>query len=218
MSIRLYICDVSSFTDNGLFEKLYSALNESEKEKVDRIRPQKEKMLSLGARSLLRHALKEQGLDPDAVSILTGEHGKPYVKDNPFFFSISHSGDKVIVAVSDKEIGCDIELVSDYNPKISERFFTPEENSFIDSRADKSAAFYRVWTLKESFMKATGLGFSLSLSDFSVNIDGENISVLQNIDGNSYSFREINCFDGYACSLCIKEKNCPEPEIITKCF
>lgn len=199
--VKLYYFDVSVLKDECLFESCFSSLNESDKLKVDKIKHPKEKMLSLGARLLLNYALKQENIN--SYSIIYGEHGKPYLKDNPVYFNISHSESVVILSVSDSEIGCDIEYIGPNVNNIASKYFTDEENEYIDSSSDKVKAFFEIWTLKESFMKATGFGLSAGISSFSVSVSDDNISV-SSVYGNDFSFYEIISFPGYACSVCVK--------------
>lgn len=199
--VKLYYFDVSVLKDESLFESYFLSLNESDKLKVDKIKHPKEKLLSLGARLLLNYAMKHENIN--SYSIIYGEHGKPYLEDNPVYFNISHSENMVILTVSDSEIGCDIEYIGSNVNNIAGKYFTDEENEYIDSSSDKVKAFFGIWTLKESFMKATGLGFSAGISSFSVSVSDDNISV-SSVYGNDFSFYEINSFHGYACSVCVK--------------
>ena len=78
-----------------------------------------------------------------------------FINNKDIFFSVSHSGEKVIVMFSDKEIGCDIEKIGKPNFEISKRFFSENENSLlknIKSEEEKTRMFYRLWTLKESYL------------------------------------------------------------------
>ncbi|MGI6071749.1 MAG: 4'-phosphopantetheinyl transferase family protein [Lachnospiraceae bacterium] len=149
-----------------------------------------------------------------------GKHGKPELKDRPdIHFNVSHSAETVICAVSPAKVGCDIEIVRKESSsldaerhslsrteKIARRFFTGSEQAWIARGGD----FFRIWTLKESFMKATGFGLVLKMKDFDIRIgtqDGnceaaDNIQVFHNIDDNQYVFREYNEIDGYRCALC----------------
>jgi 4'-phosphopantetheinyl transferase len=96
-----------------------------------------------------------------------GEHGKPYLTDNSMFFNISHSGEYVILAVSEHEVGADIERIRPYKQSVAARCFTPREREFLkDEGTDE--AFYRVWTAKESIVKACGAGLSMPLNSFCV--------------------------------------------------
>lgn len=77
----------------------------------------------------------------------------------------------------------------------------------LPASEERNELFFRYWTLKESFMKATGLGMKLPLDSFSI-IIGKNggISVRQNLDSNNYDFVENGAFHGYKCALCVAGK------------
>jgi phosphopantetheinyl transferase len=97
-------------------------------------------------------------------TILTSASGKPYFTDHHAAFSISHSASlaaAAYIAGSETEIGCDIQYI---NPRkkidsISARFYHPNEQAFIDEANtvdEKRSRFYRIWVLKESFIKMMG--------------------------------------------------------------
>ena len=83
------------------------------------------------------------------------------------YFNISHSGDYVIIVTADGEVGADIEKTKPYSDAVAARCFTPREYEWMRLEGNDEA-FYRLWTAKESVMKASGLGFSLSPETFCV--------------------------------------------------
>ncbi len=101
-----------------------------------------------------------------------GPHGKPTLPGGPEF-SASHSGDAVLIGVTDDiPIGVDVELVRS-KPRldaIARRFFSPREASYLETLdpTQRTAAFYRLWTLKEALVKAIGTGIAGNLSQTEV--------------------------------------------------
>lgn len=90
-------------------------------------------------------------------SIIENNNGKLYLNDNRLYFNISHKKDIVGIAVSDKEIGFDIEYVKSDNIKnrsILKYYFTSDEGKYIGSSNEK---LLYVWTKKESYIKMLGL-------------------------------------------------------------
>ena len=88
-------------------------------------------------------------------------------------FNLSHSGNYVLCAFSDRpreEVGCDIEVVKTYLPRIAKRFFTDAEYQRLEEadKGEQSDLFFRHWVLKESFMKATRLGTRLDTRSFEI--------------------------------------------------
>ena len=85
------------------------------------------------------------------------EKGKPVYSNSDIHFNLSHAGDYVVCAVSDRAVGIDIERIRKNAIKVAERFFTQEECDWI---ADDNLRFCRVWTLKEAYAKLTGEGIA----------------------------------------------------------
>ena len=93
--------------------------------------------------------------------------------------------------------------------EIAKRFFFAEEYEALmkcSDKAERNDLFFRYWTLKESFMKATGLGFGLALDNFCILLDKDNISVRHTVDSRKYFFREFFLNDGYRYAVCSADK------------
>ena len=114
----------------------------------------------------------------------------------------------MIAAFSDVDIGCDIQQMEQTVLKIARRFFAPEEYAYIKEQEEESAqeeAFYRIWVLKESFLKAVGTGMALSMTDFSIQIQEDRvIGVRQNVNQKEFTFEEYNLIKGYKAACCIE--------------
>ncbi len=104
-----------------------------------------------------------EGLPRQPFSYCYGEKGKPYFRDLPYYFSLSHSGDYVFCALSTEEIGADIQqhrrqLKEDNRRRLAARFFSEEEKRALEIAGEREELFYRLWTRKEAFGKMTGEG------------------------------------------------------------
>jgi len=127
-----------------------------------------------------------------------GPYGKPFAEGREGDFNLSHSGDLIVLAVSDTKVGVDVERIDRRHTDIASRVFTPEEikwmrepsakagessvrpdepSAKLDEPSAKEKAlperqaderFFYLWTLKEAVMKAEGKGFSLPPESFSV--------------------------------------------------
>lgn len=140
---RIYLLDIKGFTDESHIKALLSpeqiAKAEGYANGADRLR-------SLFGSLLIKKFTAKSPL-------LFGAYGKPY-KEEPPFFNISHSGDKVGIFLSgDGEVGFDIQKIKDYNARLAERIF-PEKEIKISCAAD----FAKFWTLKEAAAKLDGKG------------------------------------------------------------
>ncbi|MBO5151428.1 MAG: 4'-phosphopantetheinyl transferase superfamily protein [Methanobrevibacter sp.] len=175
--------------ENLDLEKSYNLLPKERKDKVDFYRFDKDKKLSAGAYLLLKKLLKEIGIDDFEIKI--GKYGKAYISDQEnIYFNMSHSSKFVACAISDKEVGVDIEYndpTIDLN--IAKNYFYNQEYESIMKSQNPSDEFFNYWVLKESYMKYTGLGFNLDLDSFEIILEDE--ITLKN-DKNNIKF---NLFD-----------------------
>lgn len=198
----VYAADVTALSEPQLFAEAYAAVSPERRETADRYKSDNDKRLALGAELLLRYGLLEAGYKDFPLSFSLGDNGKPYLSDGSIYFSISHSGNWAVCAVSDCEIGCDIEKIRPVDLKLSCRFTAKEHDYIMSANPDEQLGlFFRCWTLKESFMKATGRGLSLPLNEFQIVMDDE-ISVIQSADERSFSFREFDEIKGFKCAVC----------------
>ena len=93
------------------------------------------------------------------------EHGKPYFEGvDDLFFSISHCGSAVAVAIDDEEVGIDIEEVSRYREHLVNYVLNEEEKDKMD-KEDKKGIFIEIWTKKEAVFKLLGTGITHEIKD-----------------------------------------------------
>ena len=146
------------------------------------------------------------GDDTRQAKIERGNRGKPSLP-NAKPYNLSHSGDYAVLAISSGSVGVDLEQIRPIDWKlISARFFHPLERAFLAQSADPLSTFFSIWTLKESYLKAEGLGFSVSPASFSILPEGESGAAMSGETG--YRFCRFAALEGYCLSLC-----CVEPEI-----
>ena len=202
---KIFIFDCDALKDEALFENALSSVPKWRREKVNAARQASDKRLSLGAGVLIERAFG--GYDTSAVRF--GENGKPFFEHCTQNFSISHSGSIAVLARTELEVGVDVEKITPYNAKIATRFFTPEENRLIDewkTDEEKAEMFFRLWTLKESFIKLTGRGLSLPLKDFNISFDGDVPKIAQSFSKKEYFLFESELLQGYRLALCTDGK------------
>lgn len=212
MEIRVYTANAEQLKDLELFHALYGHVTAQRREKVDRMRFDKDRRLSLGAGALLEAALIREGVSD--LTMTTEGNDKPcLVQSRGIHFNLSHAGTRVMCAVSDAEIGCDVEEIRDIDMEIARRFFCREEYENLmrcPGQEERKHLFFRYWTIKESFMKATGLGFQLPPDQFCICLDrpdaGQKITVRQHVDRRSYTFEEFDGPVGYCFSICSVDK------------
>ena len=247
MSIIIYSLNTELLDDKASFDTNYRTMPFYRRRKIDAMRFDKDKRLSLGAGMLLNRALRDavcrteehleiQSADSNPAlsavidvgdvntvicdipefEIAYGTNGKPYFPEieDKFQFNLSHSGSRVmcIAACSQASetlplVGCDVEQIKDIGLDIARKYFTADEFELIMTSDAQREMFYRIWTLKESFMKATGLGMALALDEFSIGFNKAGSAVVeQRVDNREYTFGEYAPGDGYRYAWCVSEK------------
>ena len=103
----------------------------------------------------------------------TAAHGKPYLTDDPtLFYSLSHSGDLAALALSDENVGLDLQRARPLRGmELADRFFTAEDSALLgqcEDEAARAALFFRMWTVKEAYIKYTGRGMAETLRSFDI--------------------------------------------------
>lgn len=207
--IRIYAADVTPLENPLVFEKVYSQVSEYRRKKTDRLRFEKDKMLSVGAEYLLMCACNDFGIDYGRQTVVTGEHDKPSFEGNDVCFNLSHSERRVMCVMSYLPVGCDVEKEHPIDLKIAKRYFNSDEYEALSKCPEykRESMFYRLWTLKESFMKCTGLGFHLPLSSFSVVQNNNGFTVSHSVDDACYILSEQCDDDGYHFAVCVRDSD-----------
>ena len=149
--------------DEQLYRRLYTGLDVSRRAKADRFRFEKDKRLSVAAGALLQYALQMENVRGPSIDV--APNGKPYLAgEERLYFNLSHSEGMVMCAIAEKEVGCDVEKKAVLDRRLAEYVMTEYELERIygfERDTEQQEMFFRLWTLKESYMKATGLGIRL---------------------------------------------------------
>lgn len=200
--IRVYYADVSPLENDTIFDAAITSLPSIRRKKADNLTKRSAQNLSVGASLVLMHALKEMGYDAHCLEFATQKGGKPYIKNADIHFSITHSLTVAMCAVADSVIGIDAEEITDFNPDICKRFFSRAEREQIFASGDDDKiknTFFRIWTMKESYVKMTGRGLG-GFSAFDVMLS----PTPRIIGGEICHIKEL-LLDGYKVSLCAQQ-------------
>lgn len=145
--------------EREVYDQFYQGLSDYRKEKVNQAKTVSGKIQRVASGYLLEEMLAAAGVAAPYEYELS-DVGKPFLKDTTghISFSLSHTNGLVVCAVSDGEIGIDVEPVQRYNKAIAHRFFLPEEWKWIEAGSEDewSRRFYQVWTYKEAADKMLG--------------------------------------------------------------
>lgn len=199
--VRVYAANVKGLPDPAEKPELMDGLPTERKEKILRYMQKADRIQCLCASLLLNEVLKKYSARME--DIVYGENGKPEIKG--LHFNLSHSAEMAVSAVSEKRVGCDIEKNDRMREYVAERFFCESEVAYLHllSEEKKAEEFYRLWTMKESYIKMTGEGLKLPLNRFEFEL-GENVKVIR--EG-----KECDCYikeyevPGYKLTICAEE-------------
>jgi len=202
----VYVADVAPLSEEARFRFFYEQMPPYRQKKIAALKPEKSKRLSLGAGVLLNAALRTVGIDGKVSDIEVTLSGKPFIKDrDDICFNLSHSGERVMCAIAGASVGCDVEKIGRGGMDIAHRYFTASECETIASAADAETMFCRLWTLKESFVKAIGTGLGMPLNSFNIVIDSDgSVSVTDCADAERFRFYEWSFADGYCYACCLE--------------
>ena len=169
--MNIYIADASPLSSGDAFNKYYNLMPEFRRNKIDRCKLEKDKCLSLCAGILLDRALSDLGKSHLLSTITVGTNGKPALEDDSIHFNLSHSGNMAMCVVADFPVGCDVQKTAKDNSSIARRFFTEDEIEYVfadENSENVRDRFYRVWVMKEAYVKLSGEGIAKDFKTFSV--------------------------------------------------
>ncbi|HSZ19764.1 MAG TPA: 4'-phosphopantetheinyl transferase superfamily protein [Candidatus Acidoferrum sp.] len=160
--------------------RLEATLSLEEKARADRFHFKNDRNRFVAARGLLRELLgKYLHRAPADLEFSYGRHGKPVLSgENPssgFCFNVSHSAGLAVYAFArERNLGIDVEHVraESAGEDIAQHYFSAREVNDLRTLPPEARAegFFRCWTRKEAYLKATGMGLQLPLDSFSVSL------------------------------------------------
>ncbi|NSB12641.1 4'-phosphopantetheinyl transferase family protein [Clostridium beijerinckii] len=205
--MEIYVVKISDIYEEKI-NRLSLLISSEKKDRINKFIHKKDKIRALIGEILIRSIINAKfNLINKYIIFSKNEYGKPYLKCYPDFkFNISHSGEFVVCAIDNKDIGIDIEYIKNIEYKeIAKKFFSENEFEYIiknniDIQLNK---FYEIWTLKESYIKCCGQGLSIPLESFSINIDTyNNINVNINNKTDTHIFTTLYVESDYKMSVC----------------
>ncbi|MES2826039.1 MAG: 4'-phosphopantetheinyl transferase superfamily protein [Pseudomonadota bacterium] len=176
--VHLWFAYDDTIKDAQLLVQYLSVLNEAERAQQQRFHFEKHRHQYLITRALARSVLSMyvKNIVPEQWEFEKNDYGKPFISNSaltiPIRFNLSHADELIVMAVTlDQEVGVDVE----YLPRagkmldIASSFFSPAEvQQLLSLPLEKQMnRFYDLWTLKEAYIKACGMGLSIPLDHFS---------------------------------------------------
>jgi 4'-phosphopantetheinyl transferase len=144
-----------------------SLLSPDEQERASRFKFVEHYQHFIAGRGILRTLLGHYlAIAPQHLPIVYGAHGKPALAPAyPVQFNVAHSQGLALYGITrDRPIGIDLEHCRPLNNLIAlaRRFFAPSEQAALAALPSdqQTIAFFRYWTSKEAYLKATGIGLT----------------------------------------------------------
>lgn len=204
-----YCVDISTIDRDYLLGKLKD-LPINEQRRFVAYRNGMARRMFLASRLIIREELGYFGV-PYNSKIQKNEFGKPYSKYYSMYvrFSVSHSGNKLIVGFSHNSIGVDVEQKVSWTPgeimEYANIVFHPDEIKMFNGKTVEEVhdIYTRLWVVKESYVKYKGVGSGMDTRTFCVcnpeseypeikGIDEKVKTVLRKTDDDYYYAVTIN--------------------------
>jgi 4'-phosphopantetheinyl transferase len=228
--VRVFVADATDpHTASEWLAQALAWMTADERVRFDRFRHDADRqMFALGrlmARRLVGDAL---GIEPTAWTWREGPHGRPEI-DRPvsdLHFNLSHSAGVVICALArTRAIGVDVEHLARRtpDPAIVPRYCSPAESADVMTYGDRWCdRFLTYWTLKESYVKARGMGISLPLSDISFRLEerGARVTFERSLAGTDdrWAFHLWHPRPGHLAAVAAAIGDGPEPSFTVHAF
>ena len=206
---EIYMANIGLLKDNKNAREALDGVDELRRHDATRLADGTKRAQILTAGLLLQHGAREHLGDAAPAGIYKvekDEKGRPYFPDLPnLHFSLAHSGDMAVCAVSDVPVGVDIQEWRELKADIAERFFHPAEKEHLRHLGgdEYKKDFYALWCLKESYVKYTGNGLSQGLDelDFTSVLEG-GFAVFEFTEDNSRISAELlEAPEGYSAAV-----------------
>jgi 4'-phosphopantetheinyl transferase len=201
-----------------LLEAYGALLSVEEREREARFHFEKDRVRFRVTRAMVRRLLGAySGLEPSACEFTLNEHGRPSLA-NPgardLRFNVSHTQDLILLAVTrGREVGVDVERVQPKrSAELARRFFAPfESQRVLDApEVERDELFYQYWTLKESYIKARGMGLAIPLRKFGFTLDDAGASLWTDAslgdDASRWWFMRFRPTGAHHAALCVEHR------------
>lgn len=217
--VEVYLVKINAGIDSSLINKVMSCLSAEKRNRVGKFRKEDDARRSITSELLVRSlAMNKLNLNNSEIAFGENAYKKPFLKSaSSFEFNVSHSGDWVVCAIDTEPVGIDVEQIKPIEFDIAKNFFTAEEyrSLTLSKPSEQLPYFYELWTLKESYIKAVGIGLSLPLDSFSFRKD----EVLRTITVEEgayplYYLQTIRLESNYVLSVCSVRNDAFTPIVV----
>jgi 4'-phosphopantetheinyl transferase len=216
--IHLWCVFEKGIQDEDQLNAYLALLSNDEMQRYHRFHFQKHRHQYLLSRALVREVLSRyQVLPAKDLQFICNKYGKPQLYGPGYYsslhFNISHTDGLIVLAVSCRnEVGVDVEILSRKTKvvELAERYFSAQECKELKDLEKEHITdrFFDLWTLKESYIKACGMGLSIPLKDFSFSFAQNEIQLYtsprRNDDPTNWKFWQIEADEEHKLALAIR--------------
>jgi 4'-phosphopantetheinyl transferase len=230
--VDLWFTYYEAIRDERLLAQYMRLLTEEERTQQQRFYFEKDRHRYLVTRALVRTILSRYApvAAPDWV-FSKNDHGRPEIaNDEPaartISFNITHTHGLIVLAVTrDQAIGVDAENISVRQPaiEIADRFFSAEEVAALHAvpAHGQHERFFHYWTLKESYIKARGMGLAIPLDQFGFHFPGAaqvgiTIHPQLNDDAARWRFWQLRPSADFLAALCVERTQPASPQLVMR--
>jgi len=214
--VDLWCVRTDTVTDPALLARYRALLSDDELARGRQFAFERDRHRWLLTRALARTVLAGYaGCEPGSLEFARDALGKPalaWPAGLPLDFNLSHTAGLVACAVTAGEaVGIDVEDAERpvAHLLLARRFFAPSEVEIIERAPPERQreVFYEIWTLKEAYLKARGLGLSISLASFAVTPAGNVPPAIRFFTGNDapgrWQFAQLRLGGRYQIALAL---------------
>ena len=197
--MEVYYFDIEPLRNKQVFEAQLDNITEGRIERIEKSQSTADKLRLMGSGLLINFIKRKYFVKSD---VAVDKHGKPYFVNSDLKFNLSHSGRYVVAAVSDYEVGIDIQKKKADKHRIAEKNFLRGECDYINAGKndeERHQRFCEVWTLKEAYLKNIGMGLRKPLNSFEIVFRPEG-PVIRN--QTEYRYTQFLMNDKYIVSVC----------------
>jgi 4'-phosphopantetheinyl transferase len=203
--MEIFSMEIIGKYQNDDLDFLIALMDTKKRERLETIKKRELRLRFILSDALARTIISERtGIGLQRIIFDYNNYGKPYCPETNIHFNTSHSGDWVIFGIDNDPIGIDIELCRPKKIDVMQRFLSTNEKGCLELLPpnQKFEYIFELWTLKESYTKMLGKGFSFPFNTISIEKTLQGINLY--IDGNQVdcNFKQYHHILNHKLSVC----------------
>lgn len=231
--IHLWFVYFDEIQEESLLERYRNLLTEEERIQEKRFYFEKDQRRYLITRAMVRTVLSRYAqVEPGQWTFSKNAYGRPEIAQHhatgDLSFNISHTQSLIVLGVTwGCALGVDTENIQlrEAPVELASQYFAPDEAAAIYDLPEEiqDQKFYQFWTLKESYVKARGMGLSIPLNEFGFDLEREReievrINPELNDSASRWNFWQFRPSADYLVAVCAERTGMEKQEFVMKKF